>query len=565
MSFRLTRQLIWFGLFAASIAWIAWSQRLNRDGEALATVINVRGDVKIRPVGSFSWLALHAGDKLFALDSISTGSKSEARLELKDHTQVYLPEETQLKIQTQVLAKGISISVAQGGILVQAKEAMSSSKKKPQLALNAKAEAPPTISSLEVQTAKYSIDLSKLSGVFRLLPNTPIASTEPENVKILGQNRNIKLANLQQDQTFRAGEESAQNIIEVSSSILTEELPLAEPAHDVAEIKDKSQKNLLLKPAFPEYDLELKSSSRKPNFKIPEPENLQYPELSASELDFFWGGAVAEALELPLILSATDSRTGTEPWQPTFRIRVANDSKYVFIRRHVERGQFFFSLAEISKILPEEDLDHLVLTIEPGLFRTSKEGKQTRTSGKISTIRLHSLLHEEALTLKLDRWSYRAPDDQWFSMYKQEDPKLSLHIFEKNLLKELEGFLKGARSIALEDLSAEADKCRIHFVREEKIILCLADSDAKIEKALSKKLQPDLIFRGSPKAFLGGKESFDIEHKFDLYPQVFYSRGRKIMAMDKNLFTTQPVARKFILSLEPYFFKESVDILYIKE
>ncbi|MCX6131277.1 MAG: hypothetical protein NTX25_19730, partial [Proteobacteria bacterium] len=475
------------------------------------------------------------------------------------------PEETQLKIQTQVLAKGISISVAQGGILVQAKEPMSSSKKKPQLALKAKAEAPPPVSSLEVQTAQYSIDLSKLSGVFRLLPNTPIASTEPENVNILGQNRNIKLANLQQDQILHAGEESAQNIIEVSSSILTEELPLAEPAHDVAEIKDKSQKNLLLKPAFPEYDLELKSSSRKPNFKIPEPENLQYPELSASELDFFWGGAVAEALELPLILSATDSRTSTDPWQPTFRIRVANDSKYIFIRRHVERGQVFFSLAEISKILPEEDLDHLILTIEPGLFRTSKEGKQTRTSGKISTIRLHSLLHEEALTLKLDRWSYRAPDDQWFSMYKQEDPKLSLHIFEKNLLKELEGFLKGARSIALEDLSAEADECRIHFVREEKIILCLVDSDAKIENALSKKLQPDLIFRGSPKAFLGGKESFDIEHKFDLYPQVFYSRGRKIMAMDKNLFTTQPIARKFILSLEPYFFKESVDILYIKE
>jgi hypothetical protein len=105
----------------------------------------------------------------------------------------------------------------------------------------------------------------------------------------------------------------------------------------------------------------------------------------------------------------------------------------------------------------------------------------------------------------------------------------------------------------------------VQFVRGKTIVASTDTTDEKFIKSLIKRLNPDLVYRGSPQAFLGGKGSFDLNKEASRAGDLYYVRRTSILKMDRNLFKTHSAARAFIRNFDPYFMSLPVTIIYSKE
>jgi hypothetical protein len=544
------RNFIWIALFSASIGWLYLPREELRDGQTLAVITSTQGNVSLRAAGSFNWISIQTGSKIFPMDSISTGHSSSATFEMSDKTRFELPEDTQLKLQTIALDRGISISLVQGGISVQVHDEIehSQQKSKHSAGLSPNIRAP-----ILVKAAQYNIDLSKLTGTFQIKPNQLVTATHPKQIRVQAPSGvTMDLAQLQQMgmQTINNKETPS-----LPSAMLPTQLSMDPPSIPMPAVSAQDNNTL---------DSSLPDKKSIPNIETIAEQNNKFPLFKLSSFDFYWHNAISVESTPPLVIPATDKRQDSDVWQAVFKVSRTHHDQSVTIKRKVEQRGFVFSLAEIKSILPSKSFEQLELVIEPGLIPVNSEGKEIRMSGIETKIRLLSLIKKKALTLKFDRLTYVQPDANWFSLLNRGPFLISLHLWDATVLPELEGFIRGAQSTSIQTLESNAKGAPVHIVRGSKIILSLSTKDPAIIGKLSDQLRANLVFHGDKSAFLGGKGSFNFEQQLEKLPQTFYVRRNKVLLLDKNLIMAQEVARNFIKKLDPYFFSDTVEILYNK-
>ena len=212
--------MLWLLAITLSIAWIAWPDELERKEGALANVASIEGNVSIRPAGSFSWTSARVGSDLLALDAIATGAKSRAELLLENGATIVLPEDTQIKLQAQTIIPGMTISLIKGGLEVQAEgiiaEEVSTSDKK-----SKSPQASPTVAAakpITIQTNRYSVDLSRLEGQFRLQANAGAEASKPETIRVQNSKGAVSLAQLDDSPAPNLDEQLNDSIQELAAA-----------------------------------------------------------------------------------------------------------------------------------------------------------------------------------------------------------------------------------------------------------------------------------------------------------------------------------------------------------
>jgi hypothetical protein len=438
--------MLWLLAISLSIAWIAWPDQLERKEGALANVASIQGNVSIRPAGSFSWTSARVGTHLLALDSIATGAKSRAELLLENGATIVLPEDTQIKLQAQTIIPGMTISLIKGGLEVQADgiiaEEVGTSDKK--------AKSPktsPTVAAVKpitIQTNRYSVDLSRLEGQFRLQANAGAEASKPETIRVQNSKGAVSLAQLDDSSAPNLDEQLDDSIQETPSAPIFEAAPEPPPppVKKVEPIKIPEP----TPPPTPVSDMELMDESPAPEtLPLVEDalEELVLPKLKDTQVTFWSVDAIEESYEIPLVLPLASTKPVFNPnrWQSILRISLRGADKPILVKREPGALGMFFYLRELQSILPQRSLDGLQLIVESGLMRKGENESEVRVTLPKTQVTLRSLQNPQGITLQIDGWRFVAPTDQWIRSPLLTQPDAMLHLLEPMMLKELEGYL----------------------------------------------------------------------------------------------------------------------------
>ncbi|HYX31710.1 MAG TPA: hypothetical protein VE954_01260 [Oligoflexus sp.] len=552
--------MIWLLAMTLSIAWIVWPNQVEYKQGALANVASIQGNVHIRPAGSFTWTSARVGSHLLALDAIATGANSRAELQLENGDTIVLPEDTQIKVQAQTVIPGMTISLIKGGLEIQTEDIRDIDKKVEAV----KEKRKPAAKPITIQTNRYSVDLSRLEGQFRLQANAGAEASKPETVRVQNAKGAISLARLDDSDRATVDQQLDDSIqeaplpapIEVLPDVVAEPVPL--PVPPVKKMVPVPVPEPEVMEITPEPDV-------LPLVKEPA-EELVLPRLKDSQLSFWSVESIEESLEIPLVLPLGQPKAVFNPerWQTILRISVRGSKKSVVVKREPGSLGIFFYLRELQSILPQRDLDGLSLIVESGLVRRGDDSEEIRLSEWKVGVSLHSLQNRQPVTLQLDGWRFVEPTDQWIRTPALAKSDIGLHLIEPLMLTELEGYVRGARAFTVQPLQAASQLAPVHFVRGKSIVATMDMTDERYIKGLVKRLRPDLVYRGSFQAFLGGKGSFDLNKEASRGGELYYVRGDRVLKLDRNLVKTHSAARAFIRNFDPYFMGMQVDILYNK-
>jgi hypothetical protein len=563
--------MLWLLAISLSIAWIAWPNQLERKEGALANVASIQGNVSIRPAGSFSWTSARVGSHLLALDAIATGAKSRAELLLENGATIVLPEDTQIKLQAQTIIPGMTISLIKGGLEVQAEgiiaEEVTTSDKKVK-----SPKASPTVAAakpITIQTNHYSVDLSRLEGQFRLQANAGAEASKPETIRVQNSKGAVSLAQLDESSASNLDEQLDDSIQEASSNPILEVAPELPPPPP-APVKKPEPIKVPDPAPTPTPELELMDETPAPE-TLPlveePPEELVLPKLKDMQVTFWSVDAIEESYEVPLVLPLSSTKPVFNPdrWQSILRISLRGAGKSIIVKREPGELGMFFYLRELQGILPQRSLEGVQLIVESGLMRKGENESEVRVTNLKTQVTLRSLQNPQAITLQIDGWRFVEPTDQWIRSPLLTQPDAMLHLLEPLMLTEMEGYLRGAKAFAVLPLQAVSSLAAVQFVRGKSIVASTDTTDHKFIRSLIKRLNPDLVYRGSPQAFLGGKGSFDLNKEASRSGELYYVRRTSLLKMDRNLFKTHSAARAFIRNFDPYFMSLPVTIIYNKE
>jgi hypothetical protein len=563
--------MLWLLAISLSIAWIAWPDQLERKEGALANVASIQGNVSIRPAGSFSWTSARVGSHLLAMDAIATGAKSRAELLLENGATIVLPEDTQIKLQAQTIIPGMTISLIKGGLEVQAEgiiaEEVTTSDKKVK-----SPKASPTVAAakpITIQTNRYSVDLSRLEGQFRLQANAGAEASKPETIRVQNSKGAVSLAQLDESSASNLDEQLDDSIQEAPSNPIQEVAP-ALPPPPPAPVKKPDPIKVPEPAPTPTPELELMDETPAPE-TLPlveePPEELVLPKLKDMQVTFWSVDAIEESYEVPLVLPLSSTKPVFNPdrWQSILRISLRGAGKPIIVKREPGELGMFFYLRELQGILPQRSLEGLQLIVESGLMRKGENESEVRVTNLKTQVTLRSLQNPQAITLQIDGWRFVEPTDQWIRSPLLTQPDAMLHLLEPLMLTEMEGYLRGAKAFAVLPLQAVSSLAAVQFVRGKSIVASTDTTDDKFIRSLIKRLNPDLVYRGSPQAFLGGKGSFDLNKEASRAGELYYVRRTSLLKMDRNLFKTHSAARAFIRNFDPYFMSLPVTIIYNKE
>lgn len=563
--------MLWLLAISLSIAWIAWPDQLERKEGALANVASIQGNVSIRPAGSFSWTSARVGSHLLALDAIATGAKSRAELLLENGATIVLPEDTQIKLQAQTIIPGMTISLIKGGLEVQAEgiiaEEVTTSDKKVK-----SPKASPTVAAakpITIQTNRYSVDLSRLEGQFRLQANAGAEASKPETIRVQNSKGAVSLAQLDESSASNLDEQLDDSIQEAPSNPILEVAPELPPPPP-APVKKPDPIKVPEPAPTPTPELELMDETPAPE-TLPlveePPEELVLPKLKDMQVTFWSVDAIEESYEVPLVLPLSSVKPVFNPdrWQSILRISLRGAGKSIIVKREPGELGMFFYLRELQGILPQRSLEGLQLIVESGLMRKGENESEVRVTNLKTQVTLRSLQNPQAITLQIDGWRFVEPTDQWIRSPLLTQPDAMLHLLEPLMLTEMEGYLRGAKAFAVLPLQAVSSLAAVQFVRGKSIVASTDTTDDKFIRSLIKRLNPDLVYRGSPQAFLGGKGSFDLNKEASRAGELYYVRRTSLLKMDRNLFKTHSAARAFIRNFDPYFMSLPVTIIYNKE
>ncbi|MDQ3232325.1 MAG: FecR domain-containing protein, partial [Pseudobdellovibrionaceae bacterium] len=359
--------MIWLLAMTLSVAWIVWPNQVEYKQGALANVASIQGNVHIRPAGSFTWTSARVGSHLLALDAIATGANSRAELQLENGDTIVLPEDTQIKVQAQTVIPGMTISLIKGGLEIQTEDIRDIDKKVEAV----KEKRKPAAKPITIQTNRYSVDLSRLEGQFRLQANAGAEASKPETVRVQNAKGAISLARLDDSDSATVDQQLDDSIqeaplpapIEVLPDVVAEPVPLPVPP----------VKKMVQVPV-PEPEPEVMVITPEPDVlplvKEP-PEELVLPRLKDSQLSFWSVESIEESLEIPLVLPLGQPKAVFNParWQTILRVSVRGSKKSVVVKREPGSLGIFFYLRELQSILPQKDLDGLSLIVESGLVR----------------------------------------------------------------------------------------------------------------------------------------------------------------------------------------------------
>jgi hypothetical protein len=571
--------MLWLVAMSLSIAWIVWPSQVERKEGALANVASIQGNVSIRPAGSFSWTSARVGSHLLALDAIATGANSRAELILENGATIVLPEDTQIKVQAQTVIPGMTISLIKGGLEVQAEgviaEEVSESDKKKKTSKPA-----PTVAAakpITIQTNRYSVDLSRLEGQFRLKADAGAEASRPETIRVQNAKGAVSLARLDDSTSPSLDDQLEESITETPlvPALDAEPEPTPEAAPAPA---PQPKKTVPLKVPTPPLDAspapeaymevmdETPAPETLPLVEEP-PEDLVLPQLRDAQLSFWSVETIEESQEIPLVLplASTKPEFNANRWQSVLRISLPGTQKNTVVKREPGALGMFFYLRELQEILPQRNLEGLQLVVESGLTRRGEMEKEIRLHHLKTLVTLRSLQNAQGVTLQIDDWRFVEPTDQWIRSPVLSKADAILHLLEPLMLSELEGYLRGAKAFVVQPLQAASNLAAIHFVRGKSIVASTDTADDKFIKSLIRKLRPDLVYRGSFRAFLGGKGSFDLSKETSRAGELYYVRRNSLLKLDRNLFKTHSAARAFIRNFDPYFMSLPVDIIYNRD
>jgi len=548
--------MLWLLAVTLSIAWIVWPDQVEMKQGALANVASIQGNVHIRPAGSFTWSSARVGSHLLALDAIATGPNSRAELLLENGATIVLPEDTQIKVQAQNVIPGMTIALIKGGLEVQTEPVPIPDKKVTTVKKKGQHSAKP----ITIQTDRYTVDLSRLEGDFRLQAKAGAAASKPDTVRVQNAKGAISLARLDDSESVSVDEQLEQSFPETAPLPIMDVIPEAIPEPPAPPPPEKKVEPIKL--AEPETPL----PESIPLFDEPV-EELVPPRIKETQLSFWTVDSIEEAFEIPLVLPLGKPKAifNAERWQSILRISVRGSKKSMIVKRDTGSSDIFFYLQELQSILPPRDLEGVNLIVESGLMRRGEEAGELRMSELKTQISLHSLQNRQAVTLQLDVWRFVEPTDQWVRTTPVARADITLHLFEPLMLAELEGQIRGARAFAVQPLQAESRRALLHFVRGKSIVATTNASDDKRIKDLIKELKPDLVYRGSFQDFLGGKGSFDLNKASSRAGDLYYVRHKRILKLDRNLFKTHSATLAFIRSFDPYFMGMPVEIIFSKD
>jgi hypothetical protein len=472
----------------------------------------------------------------------------------------------------------MTISLIKGGLEVQAEgvlaEEVTSSDKKIK-----KGKASATVAAakpITIQTNRYSVDLSRLEGQFRLQADAGAEASKPETIRVQNTKGAVSLANLDDSPSPNLTDQLDESIVEAPAAPAIEAEPAATPeqappppAPKVKKIEVKAPEPVSVEPE-PDADMELMDETPAPE-TLPlveePPEELVLPTLKDTQLTFWSVEPIGESYEVPLVLPLAGSKPvfNANRWQSILRISVRGTPKSTIVKREPGTLGMFFYLREIQSLLPQKDLDGLQLMVESGLMRRGENETDVRINEVKTQATLRTLQNAQGVTLQIDGWRFVEPTDQWIRSPVLTRPDAILHLIEPLMLTELEGYLRGAKAFAVQPLQASSSLAAIHFVRGRNIVASTDTTDDKFLKSLIKKLRPDLVYRGSYKAFLGGKGSFDLNKEASRAGDLYYVRRSSVMKLDRNLFKTHSAARAFVRNFDPYFMSLPVDVIYSKD
>jgi hypothetical protein len=555
--------VLWLLALALSVAWIVWPHSVGRKEGALAHVARMQGKVTIRPAGSFGWTSARKGSSLQALDAIATGNNSRVELRLVNGATIVLPPDTQIKLQAQTVIPGMTISLIKGGLEVQAddKPVPQQKTRKLQPAIRLAAAKPITI-----QTDRYSVDLSRLEGQFQLQADAGARASRPETVRVQNSKGAISLARLEDIPRPKLDEQLNESFADTKIPAVVDASPrlLAPPPPHVTTIE-------AVRVPEPEAEAVLEVMDETPapdTFPLIEDvdETLTPPRLKDTQLQFWAVESIDEAYEIPLVLPLGGLKPEFNPdrWQSFLRIGVRGSNQTTIVKREPGSLGMFFYLRELQSILPQRDLEGVQLVIESGLMRRGDTESDVRMADLKTLATLHSLQNRQPMTLLMDGWRFVEPTDQWIRTPFLAQADVTLHLLEPLLLAELEGYVRGAKAFVAQPLHAASQLTAIHFVRGQRIVATTDVTDDRVIKGLISRLEPDLVFQGSQRAFLGGKGSFDLNKETQRVGDLYYVRSNRVLKLDRNLFKTHSAARAFIRNFDPYFMSMPVEILYNK-
>jgi hypothetical protein len=297
------------------------------------------------------------------------------------------------------------------------------------------------------------------------------------------------------------------------------------------------------------------------------PEELVLPKLKDMQLMFWSVDTIEQSYEVPLVLPLTSTKPDFNPdrWQSILRISLRGVGKPIIVKREPGELGMLFYLRELQSILPRRSLEGLQLIVESGLMRKGEDESELRVTNLKTQVTLRSLQNPQPITLQIAGWRFVEPTDQWIRSPLLTQPDAMLHLLEPLMLTEMEGYLRGAKAFAVLPLQAVSGLAAVQFVRGKSIVASTDTTDDKFIASLIKRLNPDLVYRGSPQAFLGGKGSFDLYKEASRTGDLYYVRRTSLLKMDRNLFKTASAAQAFIRNFDPYFMSLPVTILYSKE
>jgi hypothetical protein len=377
-----------------------------------------------------------------------------------------------------------------------------------------------------VHTENYTADLSKLNGSFQIHEDQSMESSEPENVQVQNQFRQVSLAQL-----------SAEGHKPDSRLLLTQNTPP------------------VVAPLPPPPQMQLRAASNPPP---PAPAStLVFPEVQANPLNLYTAGplekALAEPLPVPVVWKSIDN-----DWKAI--LQISGSGKKVVLTKSVEQGRMIFTLEEIRSLHPARWGQTWQFTLEPGLMREAGSKPEIRLSGRRTSVQLTSLDIAQPITLAMDQWNWQNPDTDWFGPIQNVPLSVQIKVVEPRVLRNLIGFLRGARNFTLSRPDPGAT-WPIHVVKDNKIVLSLSAIDKTSLQSLQKVVQGDLVFQGSAQAFIGGQERFFLENFLNRKIPIYYTYRGKLVRLDAGLVNTREEARAFIEKVNPFFFSEPAVIL----
>lgn len=311
----------------------------------------------------------------------------------------------------------------------------------------------------------------------------------------------------------------------------------------------------------------------KPSEKAPEPlaviedpdPELVFPEWKTRGGHFWINAPLSQSGDRPIALPVVwEMKDQVDKWETIFRIGIANKEQKLLIRRRITEQGFVFNLKEIRRLLGASNADHYAFSIQAGLVKKTQEGKVARFAPDKIDIELHSLRYRQPFTLTLDALPYAESDGHWFKATAARESKIVLHVINPRRMLELEGFLRGSQSFTITPMTAVPSGAVFGMVKGPELDLVSENLAPEEIKVLSEALKLDLVFKGPAAAYLGGKGQFDLMGYLDKSSDAYYIRRGLSLKLDSQLFKTQAAARDFIRKFDPYFFNQTVDIIYAR-